>query len=232
MNYIDLAIILLLGLSVLSGFHRGFLSSILHIASFFVSWLAAYMFMPAVANVIKGEQDIVSAMLYYTEGAEKLGSVDIGRTLVSQVENVGSIVSGSDLPYPINTLVQSNIVGEAFRDQGLNTVGEYFNQTIVNVAVNIISFLAVFLIVSLIFSFIIRGVDFIARLPVLHQFDKLLGAGFGLVRGFLIIFLIFMVVPLVLTVLPFPFIQLYIEESTLGKFFYSSNFLLGLIPGT
>lgn len=232
MNYIDLAIILLLGLSLLSGFHRGFLVSILSIASYFVSWLAAYMFMPTVASIIRGEQDIVSAMLYYTEGAEKLGSVDISRAIVSQVEDINSVVSGSNLPYPINSLVESNIVGEVFRDQGLNTVGEYFNQTIVNVAINVVSFLAVFLLVSLILSFVIRGADFIAKLPVLHQFDRLLGAGFGLIRGFLIVFLIFMIVPLVLTVLPFQFIQLYIEESTLGSFFYSSNFLLGLIPGT
>ncbi len=231
MNYIDLAIIVLLALSVLSGFHRGFLVSILSIAAFFVSWLAAYMFMPSVSGSIMGREDFVSQMLYYKEGAEKLGSVDLARTLVSQVDNVNAIVSGADLPYPIDTLVHSNISGEAFLNEGLTTVGEYFNQTIVNVAVNVISFLAVFLLVMLILSFIIRGVDFVARLPVLHQFDRLLGAGFGLIRGILIIFLVFMLVPLILTVLPFPDVQNYIEDSAFGNFFYNSNFLLGLIPG-
>ncbi len=231
MNYIDLAIVVLLILSVLSGFHRGFLVSILSIASFFVSWLAAYLFMPAVSGAIMGQDDVVSQMLYYTEGAEKLGSVDLARMPVDMVDNVTSIVSGADLPYPIDTLVHANISGETFLDEGLTTVGEYFNQTIVNVAVNVISFFAVFLLVMLVLSFVIRGVDFVTRLPVLHQFDRLLGAGFGLIRGILIIFLVFMLVPLVLTILPFPDIQNYIEDSAFGNFFYNSNFLLGLIPG-
>jgi uncharacterized membrane protein required for colicin V production len=227
-----LAILALLILSVLSGFHRGFLVSILSIASFFISWLAAYLFMPLVAGAIMGQEDIVTQMLYYTEGAETLGSVDLSRALVSELDNVSAVVSGANLPYPINTLVHANISGEVFQSAGLTTVGEYFNHTIVNVAINVISFLAIFLLVTLILSFVIRGVDFVTKLPVLHQFDRLLGAGFGLIRGILIIFLVFMLVPLVLTVLsPFPDIQHYIEDSAFGNFFYNSNFLLGLIPG-
>ena len=52
----------------------------------------------------------------------------------------------------------------------------------------------------------------------------------GLIHGVLLLFLLFLLAPIALTVLP----KLYefIEESFFGEFFYRANFFLMLIPGT
>jgi hypothetical protein len=66
--------------------------------------------------------------------------------------------------------------------------------------------------------------------PVLSRGDGIIGAGVGLIHGVLMLFVIFLAVPVMLTVLP----KLYefLSESFFGEFFYKANFLLSIIPST
>lgn len=233
MNLLDFGIIGIIVLLTLLGFYQGFLVSVLNIASFFVSWLVSVIVSPAAATLVKAQQSLATQMLYYTEGAELIGNVEYARTMVSQLsaQQMDKIVSESTVPSHIDSLVRSNMAGEVFKTQNISTVGDYFNQTIVNFAINVISFLAVFLIVRAILSIFIHATDYTVKLPVLKHFDGLLGGAFGIVRGLFIVFLIFMVVPVLLVVLGGFGIKEYINNSFLGSIFYDANFLLALVTG-
>ncbi|MBR0134891.1 MAG: hypothetical protein IJM18_01705, partial [Clostridia bacterium] len=67
--------------------------------------------------------------------------------------------------------------------------------------------------------------------PVLRKLELPAAIGTGLIHGVLALFLIFMICPIVLTVLPFDVVSDLVENSKLSHFFYYSNFLLGLLPG-
>ncbi len=233
MNLLDLGIVAVFALFALIGWHNGFFLSMLNTAGFFVSWLLGLLFSPLAANAILSNVGLSNAMLYYTEGAELVANVELRRLAVSQLsgENLNSILASANLPVPLDTLIAKNMAGEVFAEKGITTVGDYFNQTIVNFTVNVIAFLIVFLIVRVILSFVLHGVDYTVRLPVLKHFDGPLGAGFGVVRGFFALFVIFMVVPTILVALPFPAVREYIDSSFLGPFFTGSNFLLSFIRG-
>lgn len=233
MNLLDFVIIGIIALLALLGYFQGFLVSVLNIASFFVSWLLSVIISPAVAAVVKAQASLASQMLYYTEGAELIGNVEHARMAVSglSAQDMDMIVSESSVPSHIDSLVRSNIAGEVFKAQNISTVGDYFNQTIVNFAINVMSFLAVFLVVRAVLSIFIHATDYTVKLPVLKHFDSLLGGAFGIVRGLFIVFLIFMVVPLLLVVLGGFGIKEYINNSFLGSIFYDANFLLALVGG-
>jgi len=233
MNLLDLGIAAFFVLFALIGWYNGFFLSMLNTAGFFVSWLLGLLLSPLAANAILSNETLASAMLYYTEGAELVADVEMRRLAVSQLssENLNAILSSANLPAPLDTLVAKNMAGEVFADQGITTVGEYFNQTIVNFTVNVAAFLIVFLIVRVFIAFVLHGVDYTVRLPVLKHFDGPLGAAFGVVRGFFALFVIFMVVPTLLVALPFPSVREYIDASFLGPFFAGSNFLLSFIRG-
>ena len=97
--------------------------------------------------------------------------------------------------------------------------------------INIASLLIVFLIARIVFGVIIRGVEYgRGGYPVLARGDGLIGAGVGLLQGVLILFAIFLLLPVALTVLPK--LYAFIEESFFGEFFYRANFFISLIPGT
>ena len=235
MNLLDFLITIVFVLFILHGYHKGFLISVMGIASFFVSWLAAVLFSPLVSTKINNIDGLTRAMLYYTEGAEKLASVDLAKLNVETVspEQLTEIVNTANLTPPLDDLVSSNIAGQAFKSlpEPIINVGDYFNQTIVNFAINVVSFLIVFLLVRLALAFIIGAADSMYKVSRLKQFDSLMGAGLGIINGFFAIFVVFMLVPIVLTVLPFPFVTDFINNSFAGAFFYNANFLLSLIRG-
>lgn len=49
--------------------------------------------------------------------------------------------SNADLPYPVAKNIADNIAKEQFADSGIVTLGDYFNQTIVSLFINILVFL-------------------------------------------------------------------------------------------
>jgi len=174
-------------------------------------------------------------MLYYTEGSEYVAitDVELTRAPISSIssDQLHTVLQNADMPLPMDRCVIKNIASEAFRDSGVTTLGDYFNQTIVCVVINILALILIFAVVRLILGFVIRGVEYgRGGFPVLSRGDGVIGAGLGLIHGVLMMFVIFLIVPVMLTVLP----KLYefLSESFFGEFFYQANFLLALIPST
>lgn len=240
MNIIDVAVLALFAFFVLSGWYRGFINTLLALCAFVLSCMLAFFMRPLVSNAIKGNAQLYNTALYYAEGAELVGARDdellervaLAHTNVAELskEGISAVVEGGRLPIPLASRIAENIAKEAFKSDGLTTLGEYFNQTIVNVFINLISILLLFVAIRLLLAFFIHLVDYARKgFPALQAADGMVGAAFGLVRGFLAMYILFMLAPAALIVLPA--VQGYIEESFFGNFFYTSNFLLRLIPG-
>lgn len=233
MNLLDIAILVLLALFALYGYYRGFFHALLSIGAYALSCALALAFMGAVSNAFKQNETVYNMMLYYTEGSEYVEDVELAGTSIQQVSNedLAAVAGNEALPYPIGRAIGQNIATEAFASLGVTTVGDYFNQTIVRVFLNILSFLLLFGGLRLLLIFLINGAQYTREFPMLRHSDRFIGAGFGLLRGILFLFPLMMVIPIVLTVLPFDFINELILHSFFAPFFYQSNFLLALIPG-
>ncbi len=233
MNLLDVAVLALFAFFLLSGWYRGFVNTLLSLVAYTVSCGLALLIRPLLENAVKHSADIYNAVLYYAEGGELVGDVELSRTAISQLsaEQLSGVMENAQLPVPMGARITTNIAREAFAKDGLTTLGDYFNQTIVNVFINILCVLLLFVAIRLLLGFVIHMIDY-ARdgYPVLHTTDGLLGACFGLIRGFLAMYVLFMLAPIALIVLPS--LVKYIDASYFGSFFYNSNFLLRLIPGT
>lgn len=235
MNLIDLAVVAALALFALAGLYRGFLTTLLNLGAYLVSTLLAFLFMPLGANAVKGSESLYNMMLYYTEGSEYIVNAEYVRANISSVgaAELSDIISAAKLPYPMGKEISENVAKEVFAGQGVVTLGDYFNQTIVCVFINILIFLLIFVIVRVILAFVINGVDYAWTFPVLRSGDGLLGMALGILRGMFSLFLLFMLLPIALTVLgQFEQIHAMVENSVFAAFFYRANFLLALIPGT
>lgn len=235
MNFIDIAILLILAITILGGLYRGFVSTALNIGATVGSILFGRILIPLVSGLIKGSADLFNMMLYYTEGSEYVAITDVELTRAPiasiSADQLHTVLTNADMPIPMDRCVLKNIASEAFRDSGVTTLGDYFNQTIVCVVINILAMLVLFAVLRIAFGFIIRGIEYgRGGYPVLSHGDGVIGAGLGLIHGVLMLFVIFMIVPVLLTVLP----RLYefLSESFFGEFFYKANFLLSIIPST
>lgn len=232
-NFLDIIVLALLALFVLTGVYRGFLNSLLSLGAFLVSCALAALFMPLLSNGIKTHEEFYNTVLYYTEGAEFVEDVEISRSTIYAVDTatLERVTANPDMPYPMGDRVYEAIQDEAFAEEGFSTVGDYFNLTIVNTSINILSFLMLYVLIRLILGFLLNNADYaIKGFPQLHRFDRVIGGGLGLIRGFLGLFVLFLLIPLVLIVLPVDLVRDLVEESAFLQFYYHSNILLQLIP--
>lgn len=235
MNLIDIAVIGVLALFILHGIYKGFLPTLLSIGAYILAWLAAIVLLPVGSNSIRGSEKLFNTMLYYTEGSEYVNDVELARKSIDEIstDTLNAVFAKADLPYPMAKNIADNIARESFAENGITTLGDYFNQTIVIVFINILVFIAMFAIMRIILAFIINGVDYAWTLPKLRVADRAIAGGIGLIRGILAVFLLFMLLPIVLIVLQgkFAFLTDMVNDSMMAKFFYRTNFLLSMMPG-
>ena len=100
------------------------------------------------------------------------------------------------------------------------------SQTLLETVLNVASFVLMFIVIYAAILLIVNMLNNVFRFPALRHLDWLLGGLFGLVRGAVIVMLIFAVIPTVSSALESMNISLLsdlVNASTFGKFFESSN---------
>ena len=74
-------------------------------------------------------------------------------------------------------------------------------------------------------------IGYVFKFPVLKHLDALLGGVFGIARGVFVAYVLFALVPILVTVLPFEEFEALIEASTLGSAMYHSNIVTTILQG-
>ena len=232
MNIVDLLIVAIIAIAIISGMYRGFISSLLSTASFFISWAASYAIYPSIASSILSNTSVMDTLNYYTDAASKLDT-GVARTGIAQVTSdmIQRAIEAISLPAPFDELLKQNIADNAFAGLNLSTVGEYVNHTIAMVVVDVLSFLVVFMACFIVLNLVIRLLNYVFKFPALKHFDAITGGVLGFARGYFFVFLLFTLVPILLTALPVQAISDYINASKFGSHFLETNFVTSIIKG-
>ncbi|MCI7736987.1 MAG: CvpA family protein [Clostridiales bacterium] len=228
MNIIDIAILAVLAVSVLYGMYRGFISGVLSVAALIGSAALAFSMSGQLAAWLQGNQTLVSTLVYYTDAGSRIGDLELSLLPASQVTQtaLARILSGAKLPSAFESAFLSAL-GAA---PSAMTVSDLLSNTIVSVSLSILSFLICFLLSYIVLSFVIHLINYVFELPVLRHLDALAGGLFGLVRGALLLFILFALVPIVLAVAPVEPLQAMIDQSRLAPLF-DSRIILSILGG-
>ena len=234
MNIVDYVVLGVLGLSILFGFYRGFVSTVLNSGGCLVSLILSFILYPKAAALIQGNQELVRTLLHYTDASSRLGDLELALTNVATLtqNKIAEIVAKVQLPPPLDTLLQVNLEQQVYGiNSGIDTVADYVSQTILTACINIICFLLCFALIYLALALLVNMLKAIFRFPVLKQLDWLAGGIFGFLRGVVICYAVFALVPLVQTVVPIDMIAELFEQSTLAPIFNNGNLILGIMTG-
>lgn len=233
MSIVDIAIFGILLLCMVAGYYQGFLRSALGMANFFVSMLGAWAIHGALARALEKTHNLVPLLIYYSESSEMLGTVENVRTSIYELNGLqlSDLLSKLSLPHPLNSLLTTNIQNYAFAQSGVSTLGDYLSLTIAHMSVNIVSYLIVFFVLFISISIIIAMCDYVFKFPTLRYMDQVSGALIGFLQGVLLLFVIFIIVPVILAFLPFKEISQFIDNSQFANFYYHNNFILDTIKG-
>lgn len=223
MNIIDVIILAVIAVSVLNGMHRGFISGVLSVAALIGSAALAFMVSGDLAAWLQGNRTLVDTLTYYTDAGSRISDLNLSLLPVSQVTEsvLAQILQDANLPAAFESAFLTGI-GSA---SGTQTIAQLMSQTIVSVSISILSYLICFLIAYVILTFVIHLIIYVFELPVLRHLDSLIGGIFGLLRGVMLVFIFFMIVPIVLSVVPIDMLTELIEQSRLAPIFDSQMIL-------
>ena len=230
---IDTVILVILAIALLAAYYRGTLYAALSFGLTVLSFFLALALCSPLAGVVKKQGNIYNMMLYYCEGHEYIAksSVEMIHASVDSVsdETLAILLDRAQMPVPFADKVQKNVRTRAYRDKDIYSLGDYFNETVVDVAMNLLLLLLLFAVIRMVLGFCLKLIDYSrSGLSVLREFDPLVSSGIGLLHGIMLVFILFMLVPVALAVLPS--LEKYLDDSLFGGFFYRANLLLPLVP--
>ena len=233
MNIIDIGILVIIGASVIYGLYRGFVHTLLSVACCLISVFLAFTYGPRLAQVVSGNETISSVLTNGTDAFTRVGDTSLANTPVDQLPAglMEQVLGSVSLPEPIANILASNIRSQAFAGTGLTTVNEYVSNTVVGIAVSILCFIAVYAVSYLALSVVCGLIQAVFKLPLLKHLDWLAGGVFGLVRGGMILYVLFLLLPIISTVIPLDTLNDLLSQSTLAPIFQSNGFFAGVISG-
>ncbi len=233
MNAVDYVILGIIGISVLFGLYRGFISSVLNVGCGLMSFLLSFVVSPKLATYVQSNEELIRTLLHYTDASSRIGDLETAITNVANLgaQGINSVLSKVQLPAPLDTLLQVNLENQVYATSGLSTVSDYVSQTILQASINIICFIVSFLVLYIVLAIVLNLLKAVFRFPVLKQMDGLAGGVFGVLRGLLICLALFTLLPLVQTVLPLDMVTELIDQSTLAPIFSNGNLILAIMNG-
>lgn len=184
---------------MLFGLYRGFIQSVLSLGGSLLSIVGSFLLYPRLADVVASNTDITRMISTYTDSQSLLGDLDLSSQAVSGLagDAIAQVVQKANLPEPIGTLLQHNLSAQVFSPMGnlATNVGDYVNQTILSVSINVLCFLLCFLVCFIVVHILINLVRAVFRFPVLKHLDWLAGGAFGFLVGVLLCYVCFTVLP-------------------------------------
>ena len=228
MNIVDIIILVVIAVNVLLGLYRGFISGVLSLAALIGSALLAFMLSGQLTAFLESSTALVDTLMYYTDAGSRIPNLDLSLLSVAEVTEgaLAQILEMAGLPAAFETAFIENL-GLA---SGAQTISAVLSQTIVSVSLSIISFLICFFLAYVVMTFVIHLIAYVFELPVLRHLDSLVGGVFGLIRGVMMVFVLFALVPIILAVVPVDFVGEAVEASQLAPYF-DSRIILQVLRG-
>ena len=234
MNPVDLVILGILAVSVLFGLYRGFIASVASMGGSLLSLGLSFWLSPMVADFLRNNTSLSNTLMSYADAATRLKDSTLSGLSVQGLtsESISSILGRASLPAPLDKLLQNNLEQQVYKAANIpQDVGHYVTQTIVSALMNVICFVVTFVLLLILFHVIINLLKAIFRFPVLKQLNSIAGGAFGLLRGALLCFVLFALMPLLQTVIPVEGLGEMVETSTLVPLFNSGNLILSIMNG-
>ena len=230
MNVIDWIILGILGISVLFGMYRGFISSVLNMGGGLLSFFGAFLLYPKLAALIQANESLRLTLAHYLEPGSGL-DLALSETHVANLgaSGIQQVLGKVGLPTPLDSILRVNLEHSVFSNLNISTVGEYVNQTILQASINIICFVICFLLMYAALSIVFNLIRAVFRFPVLKQLDSLAGGVFGLLRGLLLCLIVFTLIPLVQTMVPLDIITELLDGSLLAPIFMNGSLITAIM---
>ena len=218
---VDIIIILIFVASIAIAYIRGLSSVIYQLASWIITIILIFVLCRPITNVIvdKTSLDETISSTIQENLEDNFGeNLEEGTTINEDDSNISdSVIS----------IINDYIVDANEREE--ENVAGYVASQISYIAVSAIVILGIFIfarIVSLLLKFIL---DVIVSLPIFVSVNRVGGVAYGVLRAFLIIYIVLAIISLLSPTLADTGLISTIKSSHIGSIFYNDNIILNFI---
>ena len=233
MNIIDYIIIAIMAFCLISGMHKGFITSTLALLGFCGAWIGAYACYGYLVTAVQQNEGLINFLQSIVSAADlfktkPLADLEVAAATAADIDQA---ISEIGIPM-INNLFRHNVLGQVFANDGLTKMSEYLTQTLLSSVLNVVSFIVMFAVIYAAVLLLVNLLNNVFRFPLLKHLDWLLGGAFGVVRGAVILMLIFAVVPTICSALESMDISLLsdlLNESKIGSMLAGNNMVTNVL---
>ncbi len=213
MNYIDAAVLLIVGYSCFQGYRRGFIKTLFDtlgvIVAFFLSKELYYL----VEDFL---MDNTKLFMKVHDFVEKKSSIKI----IESLDN--AITIPTELQNIFSAIIKTGDLTQA------DTIQIFVNNISI-IVVRSISFIITFLIVYALLVALSNLINLIFKLPILNITNRIFGAGTGFIKGIIFLYIIFALTSPLIGFMQDNGISKGVLDSESSKIFYDNNIILNYL---
>lgn len=200
---IDVCVLMVLALTIFIGYKRGLVGVAFRIVSFLISILISLILFYPISNFI----------INNTQFDDK-----IEQTIVTK------FVQEDKKEEKSNSLITKQIenMAEEVKENSVAIAAKNISRTIINFIVIVV----LYVITRLVLLIFHAASDKIADLPIIKQFNEIGGIAYGIILGFLIIYIVFAVLALTSSLYNSEGLINTINSSVITKIIYNNNIIL------
>ena len=179
---VDIVVLVCLLIAVIVGYAKGFMKQILSILGLLASIVLAVVFCDDLADYIIGNVPVI------TDGVKGMVSSLFGSVLGDSFSSHDALISAleqSKIPAFLHEMIASLILDSGFSVKILDVLTKW--------ALNVICFVGIIVISSLLFIIVKILFKFITKIPLIKSVDKTLGIVFSVLKTLILIMVVFSV---------------------------------------
>jgi uncharacterized membrane protein required for colicin V production len=223
MNWVEIVILLVIGLSAYKAYNKGFILSLFNLCALLVTIFLTIQLYPMGSKIIFNFTNLDESL----RGSVSK-SLDLEREVnesVSLEEQIG-FIDNLPLPESLKENLMANNNYEVYDLLKVSRLEDYITGYIARIAVNIIAFIIIFILLYIILNIVVRTLNILSKLPLINSVNKLLGLVFGSLLGVIRVWFIFFVMTLYSANPKMGTVFDMIAESQWLSFLYNNNLLL------
>ncbi len=225
LNPLDIIIVITVLVCVSAGYQKGLIKSVFDLFSSIIAIILAQSFYPIVANTLKQNSAITGYLRQIVINGLNIKGFIEEQTVYAQKQFIESLPA----PGSLTEKLLSNNNSEVYRFFNVNTVEEYVTNYILNIFINFISVIIVFILVGFILKIFGKSLRIIKKLPIIGFIDRIGGGACGFVTATILIWFFFIIATIFFMQPFFAEVLKSAENSSIANFFYKNNLIMDMI---
>ena len=223
MNWLVILVLLFLAAYVIRGYHNGFIKTVFSICAVFIAIIVASLGRETLGGILQDNETIYKAV-----NNKVIESMQI-ETEAKSVSEQTKFINSLPVPKRLKEALEENNNKKVYELMDTSKFGDYVSRYITIMILNTIAFVILFVVTLILVRVLANVFDIISRLPVLNSINKIGGIGLGLVHGFVVLWLLCVVLTISSGTGFGEMCFKAINESAFLSFIYNNNLLLYVV---